>query len=170
MAEREKSLDQLIQLAISVYYNQDITNREKDKRYDRIVAPTRLGPTSRVCYHGGQEGHFCRECLRGDSLGDSPAPTRDPALSAKVTTGGLSASISRWKLRCHLLWIDGSQPPVHTPLLGIHVEEPRGSHNDRKVKGHFPVMTVEHISLFYLSLQVPGPMTRLLFGAYLASP
>jgi hypothetical protein len=32
MAEGEKSLDQLIQLAMSIYYNWDITNREKDKR------------------------------------------------------------------------------------------------------------------------------------------
>jgi hypothetical protein len=45
MAEGEKLLDQLIQLAISIYYNQDITNREKDKRYNLIAAPTRLGPT-----------------------------------------------------------------------------------------------------------------------------
>jgi hypothetical protein len=41
---------------------------------------------------------------------------------------------SRWKTRCHLLWIDGSQPPVHNPLLGIDVEEPHG----RKTKDHFP--------------------------------
>jgi hypothetical protein len=108
MAEGEKSLDQLIQLTISIYYNWDITNREKDKRYDSIDAPTRMGPTSQVCYHGGQEGHFCRECLRGDSPGDSPTPNQDPTLSAKVTTGGLSAPVSRWKARCHLLGIDGS--------------------------------------------------------------
>jgi hypothetical protein len=61
MAEGKKSLDQLIQLAISVYYNWDITNREKDKRHDLIAAPTQLGPTSMVvCYHSGQEGHFCK--------------------------------------------------------------------------------------------------------------
>jgi hypothetical protein len=42
MAEGEKSLDQLTQLTISIYYNQDITNREKDKRHDLIAAPTRL--------------------------------------------------------------------------------------------------------------------------------
>jgi hypothetical protein len=47
MAEGEKSLDQLIQLAIS-YYNWDITNREKDKRHDLIAAPTWLVPSSRV--------------------------------------------------------------------------------------------------------------------------
>jgi hypothetical protein len=45
---------------------------------------------------------------RGDSPGDRPAPNQDPVLSARVTTGGLSAHISRWKVRCHLLWIDGS--------------------------------------------------------------
>jgi hypothetical protein len=46
MAEGKKSLDQLIQLAITIYYNWGITNREKDKRYDLIAAPTQLGPTS----------------------------------------------------------------------------------------------------------------------------
>jgi hypothetical protein len=76
MAEGEKLLDQLIQLAISIYYNQDITNREKDKRYNLIAAPTRLGPTSLVCYHDGQERHFCREYLRGTAWETDPPPTR----------------------------------------------------------------------------------------------
>jgi hypothetical protein len=40
MAKGEKSLDQLIQLPISIYYNWDITNREKNKRHDLIAAPT----------------------------------------------------------------------------------------------------------------------------------
>jgi hypothetical protein len=71
-----------------------------------------------------RRGISAENAKRGDSLGDSPAPNRDLALSARVTTGGLSVPISRWKVRCHLLWIDGSQPPVHTPLLGINVEEP----------------------------------------------
>jgi hypothetical protein len=61
---------------------------------------------------------------RGDSPGVSPTPNQDPALSARVTTGGLSARLSRWKVRCHLLWIDESQSPVHALLLGINVEEP----------------------------------------------
>jgi hypothetical protein len=34
---------------------------------------------------------------------------QDPVLSAKVITGGLSAPISRCKMGCHLLWIDGFQ-------------------------------------------------------------
>jgi hypothetical protein len=41
VAEEEKSLDQLIQLAMSIYYNRDITKkREKDKKpHDLIAAP-----------------------------------------------------------------------------------------------------------------------------------
>jgi hypothetical protein len=91
---------------------------------------------------------------RGDSLGVNPAPNQDPALSAKVTTGGLSALASRWKVRCHLLWIDGSQSPVHAPLLGIHVEEPQGSHNGRKAKVIFLLDTGAHFSVLPFC---PGP-------------
>jgi hypothetical protein len=75
---------------------------------------------------------------KGDSPRVGPAPNWDPALSAKVITGGLSAPISRWKARCHLLWIDETQPPGHSPLLGIDVEESHGSHYGRKTKDHFP--------------------------------
>jgi hypothetical protein len=39
MPKGEKSLDQLIQLAMSIYYNWGITNRGKDKRHDLIAAP-----------------------------------------------------------------------------------------------------------------------------------
>jgi hypothetical protein len=51
---------------------------------------------------------------KGDSPGDSPAPNWDPALSAKVTTGGLSVPVSRWKVGFHLLWIDGTQVLLST--------------------------------------------------------
>jgi hypothetical protein len=71
-----------------------------------------------------RRGTSTENAKRGDSPGDSSAPNRDPALSARVTTGGLSVCVSRWKVRYHLLWIDGSQPPFYVPLLGIHVEEP----------------------------------------------
>jgi hypothetical protein len=111
---------------MSVYYNQDITNREKDKRTSwPHFCPHLTTACIQTCYHGGQEGHLCRECLRGNSSGVSPAPNRDPALSAKVTTGGLSAPTSRWKVRWHLLWIYGSQPPVHAPLININIKEPQ---------------------------------------------
>jgi hypothetical protein len=38
-----------------------------------------------------RRGTSTRNAKRGDSLGDSPTPNWDPALSAKVTTGDLSA-------------------------------------------------------------------------------
>jgi hypothetical protein len=45
VAEGEKSLDQLIQLAISVYYNQDLTTRrKKDKGHHDFIAALREGP------------------------------------------------------------------------------------------------------------------------------
>jgi hypothetical protein len=48
----------------------------------------------------------------GDSPGDSPANSQDPALSTRVTTGGLCAPVTRWKAKCLLLWTDRSQHPV----------------------------------------------------------
>jgi hypothetical protein len=95
--------------------------------------------------------------LKGDSLGDSPAPNQDPALSAKGTTGGLSAPASRWKARCHLLWIDGSQPPVHAPLFGINVKEPHRSHYGKKQKIIFQLDSGAHLSVLSFS---PGPQSN----------
>jgi hypothetical protein len=55
-----------------------------------------------------------------------PHPHQDRALSAKVTTGGLSAPVFRWKAGCHLLWIDGSWGLLfQAPLLNINVKEPQ---------------------------------------------
>jgi hypothetical protein len=46
VAEGEKSLDQLIQLAMSVYYNWELTNRrEKGKRHHDLIAALREGLT-----------------------------------------------------------------------------------------------------------------------------
>jgi hypothetical protein len=46
VADKEKSLDQLMQLAMSVYYNQDVTKRrEKDKRHHDLIAALRDCPT-----------------------------------------------------------------------------------------------------------------------------
>jgi hypothetical protein len=78
MTKGEKSLDQLMQLAMSVYYNWDLTKkREKDKEHHDLIAalrkyPTQQGPTSQVCYHCGQEGHFCRKCPKGGQPGRHP--------------------------------------------------------------------------------------------------
>jgi hypothetical protein len=100
-------------------------------------------------------------------MGDSPTPNQDPALSAKVTTGGLSAPASRWKARCHLLWIDGSQPPVHAPLLGIDVEELPGSHGGRKTKDHFPP---RQWSSFLCFTFLSGPMTKVIIWGKSGQP
>jgi hypothetical protein len=95
--------------------------------------------------HGGQQGHFCRECLRGNNPGDSPA------LSGKVTTECLSAPISRWKARCHLLWINGSWPPVHFAFLCIDVEEPHGSPMEEKKQIIFQLDSGAHFSVLSFS-------------------
>jgi hypothetical protein len=103
--------------------------------------------------------------LKGDSPEVSPMPNRDPALSAKVTTGGLSAPIFRRKVRCHLLWIDESRSPVQAPLLGIDVEEPRSSHDGRKTKDNFPARQWSPFLCFTFLFQSPVS-----FMANLASP
>jgi hypothetical protein len=72
-----------------------------------------------------RRGTSVKNALKGDSLGDSPAPNWDPALSARVTTGCLSAPIMKWKVRCHLLWIYGPRTPVHAPLINKDIEEPQ---------------------------------------------
>jgi hypothetical protein len=89
--------------------------------------------------------------LKGYSPGDSPAPNQDPAFSEKLTTGSLSAHVCRWKVRCHLLWIDRSQPPVHAPLLGNNVEESNGSHYGEKQKIIFWLDSGAHFSVLSFS-------------------
>jgi hypothetical protein len=84
---------------MSVYYNQDITNREKDKRHHDLIAALRVPhPTGAYILNllpWWTGGAFLQRMLKGGSPGDSPTPNWDPALSAKVTTGGLSAPVSR---------------------------------------------------------------------------
>jgi hypothetical protein len=46
VAKREKSSDQLVQLAMSVYYNQNLTKKKKkDKKHLDIIAALRECPT-----------------------------------------------------------------------------------------------------------------------------
>jgi hypothetical protein len=90
VAEGEKSLDQLIQLAMSIYYNQDITKRkEKDKRHQDLIAALKEGPTDwglhpKLATIVNRRGTSAKNAQKGDSLGDSPTPNQDPALSAKI--------------------------------------------------------------------------------------
>jgi hypothetical protein len=106
VAEGEKSLDQLIQLAMSVYYNWDITKERKRQHHDLIAAlregPTRLGPTSQVCYHCGQERHFHRECKKGGQLRRQPCPPPEPCPLCKG---------NHWRSKCPHLQMEGKVPP-----------------------------------------------------------
>jgi hypothetical protein len=71
-----------------------------------------------------RKGTSSENAQKEDSPGGSPAPSWDPALSTKVTTGGVSAPVSRWKGGVPPpmdYWVLG--PPVQAPLLSINVEE-----------------------------------------------
>jgi hypothetical protein len=70
-------------------------------------------------------------------------------------------------VRCYLLWIDGSWLPVHAPLLGINVEEPHGSHYDRKPKIFFWLDSGVHFSVLPFSL---GPMTKVIIQGISGKP
>jgi hypothetical protein len=73
VAKGEKSLDQLMQLAMSVYYNWDLTKkREKDKKYHVLIValkeyPTQWGSVSQACYHCDRKGTFEGNAQKGDS-------------------------------------------------------------------------------------------------------
>jgi G:T-mismatch repair DNA endonuclease (very short patch repair protein) len=45
VAKGEKSLSQLMQLAMSVYYNWDLTKKKKDKKHHDLIAALRECPT-----------------------------------------------------------------------------------------------------------------------------
>jgi hypothetical protein len=95
VAEGEKSLDQLMQLATSVYCNRDVTKkREKDKKTLDLIAtlsgsahPTGTYiPSLLPLWTAGAlpQGMPKRGTAWGDSLRYSSSPHRDLALSAKV--------------------------------------------------------------------------------------
>jgi hypothetical protein len=108
VAEGEQSLDQLMQLAVSVYYNWDITKREKSIRDIRPNCRSQgvlhlMGLHPKLATIVDRSGTSGENAQNGDSPGDSPSPHQDLAPSAKVTTRVLSVPISRWNVGCHLL-------------------------------------------------------------------
>jgi hypothetical protein len=94
---------------------------------------------------------------KGDSMGDSPTPNWDPALSAKVTTGGLSAPASRWKARCQLLWIDGPGPLSTLQFLASMLRSLRVAMMAEKQKIVFLLDSGAHFSVLPFS---PGPKSN----------
>jgi hypothetical protein len=67
--------------AMSVYYNQDITNkREKDKRHHDLIAALREGPTDWGLHPElatmVDRKDISRECLRSTVWETAPPPTR----------------------------------------------------------------------------------------------
>jgi hypothetical protein len=102
-------LDQLIQLPVSVYYNQNLTKKRKKDKKTPWPNHSSQGVHPKFATIVDRRGTSTGNAQKGDSPGDSPSPHQDLAPSAKVTTGGLSAPVSKWKARSHLLWIDGFQ-------------------------------------------------------------
>jgi hypothetical protein len=99
---------QLVQMATSVYYNQDLTKkREKDRRHHDLV-PDReqiSGFATIVDRRNNSNGSV----HEGGSPGDSPGPLWDPALSVSVTTGSHTVPISSQRRRQMAPLNDGSQ-------------------------------------------------------------
>jgi hypothetical protein len=107
--------------------------------------------------------------LKGDSPGDSPAPNWDPALCAKVTTGGLSALSPDGKQGATPYGLMDPGPLSMFHFLASTLRSLVVAITAEKQKVIF-LLDGGAISLSYHSLLVPGPMTRLSFWAYLVSP
>jgi hypothetical protein len=82
-----------------------------------------------------RRGTSAENAQKGASLGVSSAPKWDPALSARVTTGGLTASLSPDGRRDATSY--GLMGPRHLSTLHFLASMLR-SHNCRKTKGRFP--------------------------------
>jgi hypothetical protein len=96
VAEGERSLDQLVQLA-----TRNLTKKRdkvKKKHQDHITALreflTQWSPTPRTCTNMDRKDTSVESVKKGSSLGDSPGPLQDHAQYVRTTIGGLSASIT----------------------------------------------------------------------------
>jgi hypothetical protein len=70
--------------------------------------------------------------------GGQPCPQPGPCPLCKGNHWRSKCPCLQMEGKMPLLRIDGSWPPVPTPLLGIDVEEPHGGHYGRKTTDHFP--------------------------------
>jgi hypothetical protein len=87
-------------------------------------APPNWGLHPKLATIVNRRGTSTENAQKGNSLGDSPSPHQDPVLSAKVTTGGLSAPHLQMEGGVPppmYLWVPG--PPVQAPLLIVNIKE-----------------------------------------------
>jgi hypothetical protein len=125
-------LGQLMQLAMSVYYNRDITKRrEKDKKTPWPHCSAQRGPHPTGVYILSllplwTGGNFCRECTNGGQPGRQPCLSLRPCPLCKG---------NHWRSKCPHLQMEGGVPPpmdwwvlgppVLALLLDINVEKPQ---------------------------------------------
>jgi hypothetical protein len=128
-------------------------------------APPDWGPESWTCYCGGQEGHFCRECLRGDSPGDCPTPNQDPALCKG----------NHWRSKCPCNQMEGEVPsPMDWWVQASHPQSTSwhqcwGATMAEKQTVIFLLDSGACFSFSFFSWS-PVKWQKLLFRANLASP
>jgi hypothetical protein len=114
VAEGEKSLDQLMHLAMSVYYNWDITLKKKKKtRNTMIHCRSQRGPNlTGACILSllplWTGGALPQRMHKRGTTRETARPLPEPCPLCKGNHWRSKCPISRWKVWCHLLWIDGS--------------------------------------------------------------
>jgi hypothetical protein len=106
--------------------------------------------------------------LKGDSPGVSPAPNQDPALSAKVTTGGLSAPTSRWKVGATPYGLIGPGPLSMLHFLESMLRSLVVAIMAEKQKVIFLLVSGAHFSV--LPFLVPSPMTKVIIQGKSGQP
>jgi rubrerythrin len=161
VAEESRDLDQLVHVAMSVYYNRDLEKEKKDlekeKRKDKwqealIAAPREASPgqspNPRTCFQCGQTGHCRRECPRR-KLPPGPCP---------ICQG------KHWKAHCPQFpgetrsepptQLRVLRPPIQAPVTTLKAEEPRVILTIEKHKVSLLINTGASISAIPFS---PGP-------------
>jgi hypothetical protein len=117
-----------------------------------------------------RRGTSAENAQKRDSLGDSPASNWDPALSAKVTTGGLSAPSpdGRWDATSYGLMGPGLLSMHH--FLASMLRSLRKTIMAEKQKVIFLLDSGAHFSVSPFSHWYLVQLQKLPFGANLASP
>jgi hypothetical protein len=106
MAEGKKSLDQLMQLAMHVYYNQNVTKKKEKKTKDTMTslqlsgsAPPNWGLHPELATTVDKKG---KECPKGGQPRKQPRPPPGPCPLYKG---------NHWKFKCPCLQMEGGVPP-----------------------------------------------------------